>query len=315
MLRFLPILDPLMASPPVELMRRIARLASDRESGASDILDETLRILHEARAAGAPMKAVAAAVCRAQPSMAPVWNAALEALASDEFPDRLERFTQRVARASGAMARFAAQAFSTDVGSAPLHLVTISLSRSVTVVLDAVRRDRPIRVSCSESRPALEGRRLAERLAAGGVPVTCFSDAAIAHALAAADAVVVGADAIGPEWFLNKTGTRMLAAAAAQQGVPVYVAATREKFVSHAVGTRLAIREGAPAEIWAAPPRGIDVRNPYFESTPLDMVTMVISDAGLLGIGMVPDVCKGVHDPLILNVLDELGWLGSSVAE
>jgi translation initiation factor 2B subunit (eIF-2B alpha/beta/delta family) len=296
-----------VAALPVELVRRIALLASDRESAASEILDETLKILEDARAAGVPMRAVARAVCRAQPSMAPVWNAALEALASERVPDRLERFRQRVARSSDALARNAAHAFADADGSGPLRLLTLSSSRSVEVVFNAVRRQRPIRVSCSESRPALEGRRFASRLADARVPVTCFSDAAIGHALASADAVVVGADAIGPEWFLNKSGTRMLAAAAAQQGVPVYVAATRDKFVGHAVGARLVIREGAPAEIWETPPPGVDVRNPYFESTPLDVVTMVISDAGLLGIGMIPDVCDAGHDPVLLKALADLG--------
>ena len=292
---------------PAELARRVARLAADRESGASHLLDETLRILGDARAAGVSMPGVARAVCRAQPSMAPVWNAALEALADQQAPGRFDRFTQRVARSSGALSRFAADVFSAAEGAGPLRLVTLSLSRSVTVVFEAVRRQRPIRVCCSESRPALEGRRLAAHLAKADVPVTCFSDAAIAHALGAADAVVVGADAIGPEWFLNKSGTRMLAAAAAQQGVPVYVAATRDKFVGHAVGARLDIRDGAPAEIWEAPPPGVEVRNPYFESTPLDLVTMVISDAGLLGIGTIPDVCTAAHDAPILAALAELG--------
>src|SRR5436190_1738139 len=82
-------------------------------------------------------------------------------------------------------------------------------------------------------RPALEGRRLASRLAAAGIAVTYFSDAAISQALGGADAVVFGADAVAPEWFLNKSGTRMLAAAAGQQGLPVHVIATRDKFVSH----------------------------------------------------------------------------------
>jgi translation initiation factor 2B subunit (eIF-2B alpha/beta/delta family) len=173
-------------------------------------------------------------------------------------------------------------------------------------VLDAVRRGRPLRVACSESRPALEGRALATRLAAAGVPVTLFADAAIGAALASADAVLLGADAVGPEWFLNKTGSRMLAAAAAQQGVPVYLVVTREKFVGHAVGARLAIGEGASDEVWASPPTGIEVRNPYFESTPLDVVAMVISDAGALGVGMVPDVCDATQDALTLGALQAL---------
>ena len=60
---------------------RIALLASDRESGASEILDEVIAILRDAVAAGTPLLPVARAVCRAQPTMASVWNAALEVLA------------------------------------------------------------------------------------------------------------------------------------------------------------------------------------------------------------------------------------------
>ena len=39
-------------------------------------------------------------------------------------------------------------------------------------------------------------------------------------------------------------------------------------------------------------PAGVTVRNPYFERTPLDIVTAIISDIGVLGTGMVPDVCE-----------------------
>ena len=296
----------------------MALLASDRESGASEILDEVIAILQDTRRSGVPLKPVARALVRAQPSMAPVWNAVLEAVASESRPERFDRFTERVARSPAALARFAAECFApadpragrpeprrgaVEPGAGPLRLVTISFSRSVAIVIDAVRRARPIRVSCSESRPALEGRRLAAQLASAGVPVTCFGDAAIGHALAAADAVVFGADAVGPEWFLNKSGTRMLAAAAAQQGVPVYVAATRDKFVSHAVGARLVVGEGAAPEVWDGPPPGVEVRNPYFESTPLDLVTGIISDVGVLGAGMVPEVCNSAHDPITLRAL------------
>ncbi len=118
--------------------------------------------------------------------------------------------------------------------------------------------------------------------------------------------MLVGADAVAPEWFLNKSGTRMLAAAAAQQGMPVYVVATRDKFVSHAIAARLVVREGAPAEIWGTPPAGVTVRNPYFEPTPLDLVAGIISDIGVLGTGMVPDVCDESQDALTLQALDDV---------
>lgn len=282
---------------------RIARLAADRESGASEILDEALEILRDALTTEADVRAIARAVCRAQPSMAPIWNASIAALASVEDPERFNTFTHRVARAPGALTRFTLECFE---GSGPLRVVTISFSRTVVGALEALSMTRPLRVICSESRPALEGRRLASRLAAAGIPVTCFSDAAIGHALGAVDAVLVGADAIAPEWFLNKSGTRMLAAGALQQGVPVYVLASRDKFVSHAVAGRLIVADHHPAEVWSDPPAGVVVRNPYFESTPLDLVASVITDAGILGAGMVPDVCEAIARDTPSGVLKAL---------
>ena len=274
----------------VSVHERLAALAANRTAGAAELLAEALDILFTARAARSDMREIARAVCEAQPSMAPLWNAAAAATAGD--PERLNQFAERVRRAPATLARYAAAHFADDDPTRPLHVVTISFSSTVVVVLEAIRSVRPLSVSCSESHPALEGRRLAAQLAATALPVTYFGDAAIGHALTGADAVIVGADAIAPSWFLNKSGTRMLAAAAAQQGVPVYVAATRDKFVRQELSARLVIRNGNPGEVWADPPGGVDVRNPYFESTPLDLVTAVLSDIGVLGTGMVPDVCE-----------------------
>jgi translation initiation factor 2B subunit (eIF-2B alpha/beta/delta family) len=279
-----------------ELQQRIARIAADRESGASDILAEAIDILRTGLAASLPVAPLGRALCRAQPSMAPVWNAVSEAIAAEREPGRFERFAQRVARSPAALTRFATAALTADAAPPPLRLVTLSSSRAVAGVIEAVHATRPVHVSCSESRPALEGRRLAATLAARGIAVTCFGDAALGHALSGAHAVLVGADAVGPRWFLNKSGTAMLAAAATQHGVPVYVLATRDKFVSAGVAARLVIREGAAAEIWTAPPHGVEVRNPYFEPTPLDLVRAVICDAGVLGADMVRDVCATAPD-------------------
>jgi translation initiation factor eIF-2B subunit delta len=298
-----------------EFTRRIAVLASDRESGASEILDEALAILADALASGADLIPIARGLCLAQPTMAPIWNATLAALAGRDDPERFTRFTQRVARAPDALARFALECFSDAEAmdqpgnarrAAPLRLVTISFSRSVARVLEVLGQTRSLRVACSEGRPALEGRRLATRLAEVGVPVTCFTDAAIGHALGGADAVLVGADAVAAEWFLNKSGTRMLAATAAQEGVPLYVLASRDKFVSHTIANRLAGREGGSAEVWQGAPAGVAVRNPYFESTPLDLVTAIITDAGVLGAALAPEVCASMEEQASAGLIAQL---------
>ena len=277
-----------------ELRRRVDALRVDRTSGASEILRRSLDILFAARDSGVDVREIARALCDAQPTMASLRNAAIAATSPDA--QRLNQFAERVRRAPAALARFAIEHFSSTFDQPArvdgLHIVTLSYSSSVVVALKAIAAGRSLHVSCAEGRPALEGRTLTADLIAAGIRVTLFADAAIAGALRDADAVLVGADAIAPSLFLNKSGTTMLAAAASQQGVPFYVVATRDKFVSSEVASLLAIRSGDPNEIWDAPPEGVEVRNPYFESTPLDLVTAVISDTGVLGTGMVPDVCE-----------------------
>ncbi len=181
-----------MADVPVELARRIALLASDRESGASDILDAVVRLLRDALAVGAPIRPVARALCRAQPSMAPVWNAALEALVSGRAPHRFERFAQRVARAPEALRRFAAGCFSEDDGRAPLRLV------DAVVQPFGAHRDRGPR-SYAHAACRLQREPPGARGPAAGLAAGCLRHARsptspmprIGHALASADAVLV----------------------------------------------------------------------------------------------------------------------------
>jgi translation initiation factor eIF-2B subunit delta len=177
----------------------------------------------------------------------------------------------------------------------------------VLAVLEAIHRAGPVQVWCSESRPANEGRALAARLAAGGIPVTCVLDAAIGQSLAAADAALVGADAIAAGWFVNKAGTRMLAAAASAQGVPVYVVASRDKFACANVAARLTLREGPPAEVWRDPPPGVGVRNVYFETIPNDLVARFITDEGVLDAGMARQVCEALDRERTADLVSLVG--------
>jgi translation initiation factor 2B subunit (eIF-2B alpha/beta/delta family) len=82
----------------------------------------------------------------------------------------------------------------------------------------------------------------------------------------------------------------------------VYVCATRDKFLSSAVAGRLVIRDEPADEIWPSPPPGVTVRNRYFERIPLDLVSAVVSDAGVLDPSMMPEACSSSYDRLVLNL-------------
>jgi translation initiation factor 2B subunit (eIF-2B alpha/beta/delta family) len=234
--------------------------------------------------------------------MAGVWNAALQAAASAANPAAFAAFAARVSRSEQAIIRFGLECFEAGAGG-PLRLATFSFSRTTVAVITALSESREVRVACAEGRPMGEGQRMATALAAAGIDVTYYTDAAIGQALGAVDAVVIGADAITPHAVINKSGTRLLAAAAAHQGVPVHVVAGREKFVSQAVSLQLAVREGAADEVWPAPPPRVEVRNAYFEPTPLDLITSVITDSGVIGAALIPEVCEAAPNSRMLEEL------------
>lgn len=272
-------------------------LAGDRTSSATVLAGRAESLLRAARTAGgAHIRKAARQVCGAQPSMGVLWNLAASAL--DTEPDAFERLAARARKSADAVGRYATALLKDEVRR------VITSSRSA--VVEACARALGAPVLCAESRPGLEGRSLAAALATHGLQVTVVADAAIASDFQAGDVVLVGADAIADEWFINKVGTGQLCAAAQLSGVPAYVVSGREKCVAPEIATRLTLASDASATLWGDPPAGVRVLNPLFERIALDRVVGVISDAGLLAGDMVRAACAGVVRPSAVRALVDL---------
>lgn len=146
-------------------------------------------------------------------------------------------------------------------------------------------------VLATETRPLRQGARLtAWELNASGIDVELIIDSAAAAALAtgSVDAVIVGADRIAANGdTVNKIGTRALAIAAHFEGVPFYVAATRNAIdLGSASGADIEIEERDSSEVRGtgvgAVGRDIHVWNPAFDVTPAELITGIITEAGVL---------------------------------
>ncbi len=156
-----------------------------------------------------------------------------------------------------------------------------TLSRSTTVL--SILKGLPVleRATVLESRPGLEGRQLAQTLDKSGVAVRLITDAQAGLFVGAVDAVLVGADTIGRDGtFLNKTGTRWLCTAAAEEGVPVYVLADTRKIHPAWTGDEVALEEQEPSAIWEAHPDWC--RNVAFEPTREALVAAHLTERGPL---------------------------------
>ncbi len=155
-----------------------------------------------------------------------------------------------------------------------------------------------VHVWVSETRPRNQGLLTAWELEQHGVPHTLIADNAAGLLLrqGKVDAVIVGADRIAANGDVaNKVGTYLKALAAADNGIPFYVAAPRSTIdFACADGVHIPIEErdgdelrllhgldgrGVPSALRQLP-AGEDVANPAFDVTPGWLVRAIVSERG-----------------------------------
>jgi len=270
----------------------VAPLRADTVSGAAVVARTAADVMRRAAVrvqAGSPeelrwgLGQIAVQVLDAQPSMAPLVGLLHDVLAAVGGYDTVEHARHAAAKAaeefraglderSDAVARSAANILPTEG-----MVATISSSSTVKAALLAAR---PERVLCFESRPMDEGRAFAESLAKERLAVTYAVDAAAYSLISQCSAVLLGADSIGDRGVVNKIGSAALAHAAGAAGVPVHVLCDGTKWLP--VGFPQVVEDDRPGrEIWEAPD-GVTVWNRYFELIPLELVTGVVTEEGVL---------------------------------
>jgi translation initiation factor 2B subunit (eIF-2B alpha/beta/delta family)/8-oxo-dGTP pyrophosphatase MutT (NUDIX family) len=256
---------------PEEMLERVRE---DREHGAEQLGIWTLQALQQAAAEGADARETCRRALELRPSMAAVRSAALrawEALRAGE-PQRLPHRVEE--RRTGPLQAAAMAARQLPDGA---HVVTLSRSFTVLCTLHEAR-ERIGRLTVAESRPAREGRGVAETAAAMGIPTELVTDAAACATVRGADAVLLGADSLtGGMEVVNKTGSLALCAAARQFGTPAVVVATPGKVLPRGVEPQM---EHGDAEELGEPIEGVEFRNPTFERVPADMVGPVVLPRG-----------------------------------
>jgi translation initiation factor 2B subunit (eIF-2B alpha/beta/delta family) len=275
---------------PHRLAQQLGGVARDHISGAAQLALEAVQAVEAWRErhpspSEAELEEVVVRLLRLQSSMAPILRLANEvALAADAsgrgsaLAARLHGFRRCLERARGRIARQFAGSLDR---SARATVATYSFSSTVIGALSAAR-SRLAGVLVAESRPALEGRITAQRLAEAGVSVHYTTDAGLLGLLHSARVLVVGADAVLSHAFVNKIGTRTACLAAREAGVPVFVLSDSTKLLPEELAAPFwRPSEGLVSQVWNRAPRGVQVRSPLFEHTELSHVR-VITEAGAL---------------------------------
>jgi methylthioribose-1-phosphate isomerase len=201
-----------------------------------------------------------------------------------------------------------------DPGDRPLQLLTHcntgplacgQVGTALGVVQALAADGRSVHVYVDETRPWLQGARLtAWELGQAGIPYTLLADAAAGWLLAsgAVDAVLVGADRIAANGdTANKVGTYPLAVLAARHGVPFHVVAptaTLDGDTADGSGITVEMRSAAEVTSLAGKriaPAGAAAFNPSFDVTPAELITTIVTEAGVLRAPYGPAIAAAIE--------------------
>ncbi len=166
------------------------------------------------------------------------------------------------------------------------RIMTHSYSSTVVAALkEAFIQHKDIEVIATRSGPGRSGERTVRELGDHGIPLTFIDDTAVGLYISTVNKVMVGADRVCADGaVVNGIGTYQLALATERVKIPFYVLCETLKFDSRLKSDEVDLEEKEPSEVvepGRLPPE-VRIKNPYFDITPLELITAVVTENGLL---------------------------------
>ncbi|GAH07190.1 unnamed protein product, partial [marine sediment metagenome] len=161
-------------------------------------------------------------------------------------------------------------------------IITHSYSSTVlSTLLFAKKSGKKFSVICTESRPKNEGTQLAKQLGKFGIKVKLIVDSAVFSFISYADIILVGGDAVTDTGLINKIGTKGIAMTAQHYNTPTYALCSTIKFLPKNYQVNLNQQKN-PNEIIQSKISNVTPINYYFDYTPLEFITGVITEKEIL---------------------------------
>lgn len=276
--------------------RRIRAVKEDVRKGGSELSRSALEDLKEYAntcdaASPADLKSelmdLAMQMQLARPSMAVLWNMMqrwIDQLAAmpEDVMDNARQYGMDQAEALQQMSLQAGQtivqAMSPQIPPGSVILVH-SYSTTVLAILESMQA-ADCKVIMTEARPGIEGRRLARALSELRIETTYIAEAQLGCFIDQADLVLLGADSVLVDGsVVNKAGTYLVALAAKDRTVPVFVAAESFKH-SQRRADEIELEEMAEDELQLPAIDFVQPRNIYFDITPARLISCWVDETG-----------------------------------
>ena len=287
-----------------KITRLTEEIKNDKTQGASQLARQTMAVLKFAAEHSQAdsvehfleeLKGVGEGLTAARPAMASIFNIVnryMGALSTVSTDQGVAYFNGLAVSKADELARVSLQAIA-EITSCGLGLITEgdkimthSYSSTVMAVLEeAPAEGKRIEVIATRSGAGGTGQKIAQELGRKGMKVTFIDDTAAGLYVAKANKVMVGADRVCADGgVVNGVGTYPLALAAQKAAVPFYVLCETLKFDHRLRSDEADLEEKEPAEVVgkAKLPPTVSAKNPYFDLTPLELVTGIVTENGLL---------------------------------
>ncbi len=272
-------------------------LRNDNTSGANELIDKALEIvriqLESVEETSEKIKAeifnLVKKIMNSRPSMAPLINTIgflihdLEKLNKKILEERIDQFYVDRAERGKALAQ-AFRTFLTIKKKTAPKIMLISYSSTILNQL-IENKDYNFEIYILESRPLLEGIRVAETLSSY-FKTNLIIDAAMGKFIDEIDLILIGVDSVLKDGsILNKIGTFPLAVLANEKNIDFYAVGDCFKYnlKSH-YGKEVIIEEKPTKELYSEESQKelLKIHNYYFDITPTKYITGIISDLGIL---------------------------------
>ncbi|WP_372994596.1 initiation factor 2B [Marinobacter sp.] len=264
----------------------LAGLRDDAQSGATRLavntLNDLLSYLDDVRPDASALAKLLAALRATRPSMIVISNALAmieKQLARDPLTARqaIIDIRNRLQNATETITRYARE----QLPETPVIMTHSASSMVLRLFRSMVEAHQSFSVICTQSSPGCEGHSLALALDDLSVPVTLITDAQMGLFVPEADVVITGCDTwFTDDFFINKSGTHLLALAARAANKPFWVLADSFRN-SDANATSVVLEEMPGVELKAPEGEWITPRNIYFELVPQTLVSQRISEQGV----------------------------------
>lgn len=287
-----------------EIINLIDEIRNDKAHGASQLARQAVSVLKVAAERSQvesvnefliEQKEVTDRLMLARPAMAPLFNIInrLFNIISEKAVgvdlNSIRRLTiyqadEVIKESSQAVAQIAE--YGSDLIAGGDTIMAYSYSSTVVAALKiAFTKHRSIGVITARSGPGRSGEITSRELGLYGVPVTFIDDAAIGLYISMVNKVTVGADRICADGMVvNGIGTYQLALAAEGNGIPFYVLCETLKFDPRLGSDEVDLEEKETWEVVGPEklPPEVKVKNPSFDITPLELITGIVTEDGLL---------------------------------